>query len=60
MFKQIFLNFTDIHLIVLGFMLFMFTFLGVLVWTLLIQKKSFYDELSQKPLNLNRGGEYGK
>lgn len=50
MYKQIFANFNDGHLIIVGFMLFMTTFLGALVWTLLIQKKSFYDELAQKPL----------
>lgn len=50
MYKQIFANFNDGHLIIFGFMLFMVTFLGALMWTLLIQKKSFYDELAQKPL----------
>lgn len=54
MFKQVFLNFTDTHLIVLGFILFISTFIGALVWTILIQKKEFYDQLSVQPLN---GGE---
>lgn len=54
MYKQIFANFTDGHLIIVGFMLFMITFVGALAWTLLVQKKSFYDELAQKPLT---GGE---
>lgn len=55
MFKQVFLNFTDAHLIVLGFILFMGTFIGALIWTLLIQKKEFYDRLSAQPLS--NGGE---
>lgn len=55
MFKQVFLNFSDAHLMVLGFLLFMFTFLGALIWTILIQKKEFYDRLSVQPLN--NGGE---
>lgn len=50
MYKQIFANFNDGHLIIVGFMLFMITFIGTLVWTLFVQKKSFYDELAQKPL----------
>ena len=50
MFKETFLNFSDSHLIVLGFILFMGTFLGALAWTIIVQKKSFYDELSFKPL----------
>lgn len=57
MFKQVFANFTDSHLIVLGFILFMVTFLGALIWTLLVQKKSFYDELSLKPLSSAIKGE---
>lgn len=55
MFKQVFLNFTDAHLIVLGFILFMGTFIGALIWTLFIQKKEFYDRLSARPLS--NGGE---
>lgn len=55
MFKQAFLNFTDAHLIVLGFILFIGTFLGALVWTILIQKKEFYEKLSVQPLT--GGGE---
>lgn len=54
MFKQVFLNFTDAHLMVLGFVLFMTTFMGALIWTILVQKKEFYDRLSVQPLN---GGE---
>lgn len=50
MFKETFLNFSDAYLITFGFFLFMGTFLGALVWTLLIQKKSFYDELGHLPL----------
>lgn len=53
MFKQIFLNFTDHNLIILGFILFMGTFIGALIWTLFVQKNSFYEELSLKPLNTN-------
>lgn len=51
MFKQVFSNFDDGHLIALGFVLFMGVFLGSLIWTLLVQKKSFYDQLSLLPLN---------
>lgn len=58
MFKQVFSNFTDSHLIVIGFILFMGTFLGAMIWTLLVQKKSFYDELERKPL-IN-GKDYGQ
>lgn len=48
--KQIFANFTDGHLIIIGFTLFVLTFLGALVWTFLVQRKSFYEQLAQKPL----------
>lgn len=58
MFKQIFSNFTDSHLIALGFILFMGTFIGALVWTVFIQKKSFYEDLSHKPLV--SGEDYGQ
>lgn len=50
MFKQVFLNFNDGHLIVLGFLLFIGTFLGSFIWTLFVQKKEFYQELSLLPL----------
>ncbi len=48
--KLIFSNFNDGYLIAVGFLLFTLTFIGVLCWTLFIQKKSFYAELSQIPL----------
>ncbi len=51
MYKHAFANFTDGHLIALGFLLFLVTFLGVLVWTLFIQEESFYEELSRIPLS---------
>lgn len=51
MFKEAFLNFTDTYLITFGFILFMGTFLGAFFWTLFIQKKSFYIQLSQLPLD---------
>ena len=57
MFKQVFLNFTDAHLIVLVFLLFITTFIGALVWTILIQKKEFYDRLSVQPLTKRRDNE---
>ena len=50
MFKEVFKNFSDGHLIAFGFVLFMTTFLGALIWTLFVQKKSFYGELSRIPL----------
>lgn len=50
MYKEIFQNFSDGHLIALGFILFMSSFLGSLVWTLFVQKKSFYTKLSQLPM----------
>lgn len=55
MFKEAFYNFTDSHLIALGFVLFMTTFLGALIWTLFVQKKSFYTELSRLPLGKGDG-----
>ncbi|MBY0555434.1 hypothetical protein K2P97_12955 [bacterium] len=58
MFKQAFMNFSDSHLIVLGFILFMGTFLGALIWTLFVQNKLFYKQMSEIPLN--KGGENGK
>ena len=50
MFKSAFANFSDSHLIALGFILFMGTFLGALIWTILVQKKSFYEKLSRLPM----------
>lgn len=50
MFKQAFANFTDTHLAVTGFMLFILVFLGVLTWTLFIQKNNYYTKLSELPL----------
>ena len=51
MFKEAFLNFTDAYLVTLGFILFMVTFLGAFFWTIFVQKKSFYVQLSQLPLD---------
>lgn len=51
MYKQMFQNFSDGHLIALGFVLFMGTFLGALIWTLFVREKSFYTKLSQLPMN---------
>lgn len=50
MFKLVFAGFTDAHLIVIGFLLFMGTFLGAFCWTIFIQKKSFYADLAHLPL----------
>ncbi len=50
MFKQVFLYFSDSNIIVLGFVLFLMTFLGALIWTFLVQDKAFYQNLSLKPL----------
>ena len=58
MFKQVFAQFSDTQLAVVGFLIFLLTFLGVLTWTVFVQKKSFYDELSLKPLA--NGDENGK
>lgn len=49
--KLIFSGFTDAHLIVIGFILFMGVFLGAFIWTIFVQKKSFYSELAQLPLD---------
>jgi hypothetical protein len=48
--KLIFSNFSESYLIAIGFILFTATFLGVLCWTLFVQKKSFYVTQSQLPL----------
>lgn len=58
MFKQVFAQFSDAQLAVSGFLIFLVTFLGILTWTVLVQKKSFYDKLSLKPLA--SGDENGK
>lgn len=58
MYKQIFQNFSDGHLIALGFILFMVTFLGALIWTLFVREKSFYKKLSQLPLS--EGDQHGR
>jgi hypothetical protein len=50
MYKSVFLGFTDSNLIVLGFLLFMITFLGAFIWTIFIQEKSFYNQLAALPL----------
>lgn len=58
MFKQAFANFNNSDLIVLGFMLFLFTFLGVMIWTLFVRHKDFYRELSLVPMRKDeREGE---
>lgn len=57
MFKLAFANFSDAHLIVIGFLLFMGTFLGAFVWTVFVQKKSFYADLSKLPLR--KGDHHG-
>ncbi|MBC7741781.1 MAG: hypothetical protein H7061_06275 [Bdellovibrionaceae bacterium] len=51
MFKLAFQNFSDSRLIAIGFILFMITFIGALIWTVFVQKKSFYDQLSHLPLS---------
>lgn len=58
MFKQVFAHFSDTQLAVSGFLIFIVTFLGVLTWTVFIQKKSFYEDLSLKPIV--NGDENGK
>lgn len=50
MYKSAFANFSDAYLVALGFILFMSVFLGALVWTIIIQKKSFYEKLSHLPI----------
>lgn len=50
MLSKIFTQFNDTQLAVAGFLIFLVTFLSVLTWTVFVQKKSFYDELSLKPL----------
>lgn len=57
MFKAAFQNFSDSNLVAFGFVLFIVTFIGALIWTLYIQKKSFYVELSNLPLN--EGDDHG-
>ncbi len=49
MYKEIFQNFSDGHMIAIGFILFMATFIGTLIWTLFVREKSFYTNLSQLP-----------
>ncbi|AGH95440.1 hypothetical protein [Pseudobdellovibrio exovorus] len=55
MLRQAFAYFSDAHLTVLGFLLFFGTFLGVLIWTFMVQETSFYQQLSMQPLK--DGGE---
>jgi hypothetical protein len=55
MFKLAFSGFTDAHLIVIGFLLFMGTFLGAFFWTIFIQRKEFYVRLSEMPLQEGDG-----
>lgn len=55
MLRQAFTYFNEAHLTVIGFMLFLLTFLGVLIWTFLVQEKSFYQRLSMQPLRENLG-----
>ena len=50
MYKIAFAGFTDGHLIALGFLLFMGTFLGAFCWTVFVQKKSFYQKIAEMPL----------
>lgn len=50
MFKSTFIHFSDGNLIALGFMLFMLTFIGAFIWTVIVQKKNFYTQMSQLPL----------
>lgn len=58
MFKLAFANFSDAHLIVIGFLLFMATFLGAFIWTVFVQEKSFYVKLSELPLR-GEGDRHG-
>lgn len=53
--KLIFSGFSDSHLIVIGFILFMGTFLGAFIWTVFVQQKSFYDDLANLPLKERDG-----
>ena len=50
MMKDSLIHFNDGNLIVFGFLLFVIVFFGVLVWTFLIQKSNFYENLSHLPL----------
>ena len=58
MFKQVFAQFSDTEMAISGFLIFIFTFLAVIIWTLLLQKKEFYDQLSMMPLK--NGDQSGK
>lgn len=50
MYKEALSYFTETYWIIIGFLLFVGTFIGTLVWTLFVQKKEFYDQLSEIPL----------
>lgn len=51
MLRSSFAYFNEGGLIAFGFVLFLVVFLGVFIWTFLIQEKSFYQQLSTQPLN---------
>lgn len=58
MYKEALSYFSETHWIILGFLLFVGTFVGALIWTLFIQKKEFYDQLSEIPLK--EGKNHGR
>lgn len=51
MLRSSFAYFNEGGLMAFGFLLFFLVFLGVFIWTFLIQEKSFYQRLSAQPLN---------
>lgn len=50
MFKQAFTNFNDQHLTIIGLMIFMTFFVGVLVWVNLKQNIKSYEQIQNLPL----------
>lgn len=50
MLRSSFAYFNEGNLMAFGFVLFLLVFLGVFIWTFLVQDKKFYEQLSAQPL----------
>lgn len=59
--KQILAQFNNPDLILLSFLLFLITFLGIALWTYRKGSKVHYDRMARVPLDdFKNGGGYGR
>lgn len=56
--KQILAQFNNPDLVLFAFLLFLITFLGVVIWTFRKTGKGHYEKMSLAPIDEKRSGEF--